>query len=356
MPEQNPYKILEVETSASQDEIKKAFRKKAHLYHPDKPNGDEQKFKEINAAYQILSDPKKRQQYDQFGSAAFGNGGGGGGQGFGGFDFSGAGGAGFEDLGDIFGDMFGFGGRGRPRRTQRGNDIQVDLDLTFEEAVFGTDQDITLTRPITCERCAGQAAEPGTDLKTCSDCNGQGVRMQVQRTILGNIQSRVTCGGCNGEGKIPEKQCTTCDGAGVEKKKTTITVSVPAGVDNGDTVRLREQGEAVKGGTTGDLFLRIHVKADKRFEREGKTIYSERKIGITQAALGDTVDVETVDGKVALKIPSGTQSNTKFKLKGKGVDHRTGRGDHIVIVDVVIPKKLSGKQKELIKKLNLKED
>jgi molecular chaperone DnaJ len=352
------YKILGVEKNASQDELKRAFRKLAHQHHPDKPGGDEAKFKEANEAYQVLGDEQKRAQYDQFGSGAFdGSAGGGfGGQGFGGFNGAqGFGNINMDDLGDIFGDMFGFGSGGRRRgsgRQRRGQDIQVDVQLSFEEAVFGLDKDISLTKPIRCERCAGEGGEPGTDMHTCGTCDGQGVIITAQRTILGMVQQKRTCSDCQGNGKIAKEKCSSCAGVGVEKKQKTVTVTIPAGVDDGMTLRLQGEGEAVKGGHPGDLFIRVFVKKDKRFERRGHTIISEKLIGFTQAALGDKVEIETVDGAVELKIPSGTQSHTQFKLRGKGVpQNASSRGDHIVIVKVETPKKLNKKQKKLLEEL-----
>ncbi|MEK7665529.1 MAG: molecular chaperone DnaJ [Patescibacteria group bacterium] len=343
------YHILGVSKSASQDDVKTAFRKLAHQHHPDKTGGDDKKFKELNEAYQVLGDPQKRQKYDQFGSSAFENGGNGAG-GFQGFDF---GGAGFEDFGDIFGEMFG-GGRSRGRKA-RGSDIQVDAELTFKEAVFGVDKEITLTKPNTCQHCGGVGAEPGKGMRTCEDCNGKGVKMAQQRTILGMIQTRVTCSSCHGTGEVPKEKCKTCDGAGVTRSRKTITVSIPAGIDDGMTLRVRGEGEAsARGATAGDLLLRIHVHADKKFEREGDTIFSTVRIGFSQAALGDVVEVQTVDGPIELKIPAGTQSGTALRLRGKGVPSRHGRGDQIVRVEVVTPQKLTREQKRLLEELDLR--
>jgi|SaaInlStandDraft_5_1057022.scaffolds.fasta_scaffold09763_5 molecular chaperone DnaJ len=345
------YKTLGVDKSASQDEIKKAFRKEAHKYHPDKPNGDEEKFKEANAAYQVLGDADKRAKYDQYGSAAFegGAGGGGGfGQGFGGFDFSGA-----EGFGDIFGDIFG-GGRNQ-QRERKGNDIQIDLDLTFSEAVFGVEKELDLTKVSNCERCGGTGGEPGEAMNTCGGCHGEGVQMKAHRTVLGVMQSKVTCSECEGLGEKPKVECKDCSGSGLDKGRHHMEVKIPAGVDNGATLRLRGEGEAMKGGASGDLYVRLHVKRDKRFEREGATIHSTVKIGFTQAAVGDTIDVDTVDGSVELKIPHGTQSHTQFRLRGKGVPTRRGRGDHLVLIEVVVPKKLTHKQVKMLKELDLTE-
>ncbi|PJA46429.1 molecular chaperone DnaJ [Candidatus Uhrbacteria bacterium CG_4_9_14_3_um_filter_50_9] len=346
----NYYEILEVDRGASQDEIKKAFRKKAHAYHPDKASGDEEKFKEANSAYQVLGDPEKRAKYDQFGSAAFegGTGGAGFGQGFGGFDFSAAG-----DFGDIFGDLFG-GGQ-RRQRVRRGNDIQVDIELEFTDAVFGATKEITLSKTDACERCSGNGAEPGQGVETCGTCKGSGVEVRMQRTILGNMQTQVTCQTCQGSGEVPKEPCSTCRGSGTDKKKQTMEIQIPAGVEDGSTLRVRGKGEAIKNGQPGDLYVRLHVRRDPRFERDGVHLHSQISIGFTQAALGDTIDVETVDGPVELKIPSGTQSGARFRLKGKGVMAGGGRGDHYVHVEVVVPKKLSREQKKLIEELDLRE-
>ena len=280
MPQKDYYKILGVEKNASAEDIKKAFRTLAHKHHPDKPGGDAEKFKEINEAYQVLGDEKKRGTYDQFGASAFdGSGGGAGGNPFGGgFDFSGfqggfqQGGGGFEDLGDLFGGMFGFGGnRGR---TVRGNDIQVDIDVSFHDAVFGVEKEVTLTKPSTCARCGGVGAEPGSKMKTCSDCNGKGVKTVNQRTILGTVQTRVRCSTCDGEGEVPEKPCTECAGSGVAKRKTSLTITIPSGTEDGTAYRVRGEGEAVRGGEAGDLIVHVHVQPDARFVREGSSIRS----------------------------------------------------------------------------------
>ncbi len=344
------YKVLGVSRSASSEEIKRAFRTLAHTHHPDKPGGDEAKFKEANEAYQILGDPEKRKKYDQFGSAAFE--GFNGGNGSSGFDFSSTG---FGDLGDIFGDLFGFSGASTRRRTRKGEDIQVDMELTFLEAVFGVEKEVTLTKPAACERCGGVGADPGTHLKTCADCGGSGTRLTVQRTVLGNMQRRQTCETCQGAGQAPEKRCTACTGTGILRAKKTLVVGVPSGVEDGNVIRLRGEGEATRGGSPGDLFVRLHVADDARFGREGSTIFSEAPIGFTQAALGDTIGVPTVDGSVELTIPAGTQSGAEFRLRGKGVPTRGKRGDHIVRIQVVTPKHLSRKEKELLHELGLKE-
>lgn len=347
------YQILGVARNASSDEIKTAFRKLAHQYHPDKPSGNEAKFKEINEAYQVVGDPGKRAKYDQFGSAAFEQGGfGGGGQGFGGFDFSGFQGAGFEDLGDLFGGMFG--GR-RGQREQRGADIQVDVDLSFRDSVFGVDRDLTLSKFDPCERCGGIGAEPGTKMNECSDCGGKGVKVVNQRTILGTFQTKAPCPSCEGEGKIPDQRCTTCHGDGVTRGRKTLSVHIPAGVENGNVLRVRSAGEAVRGGKPGDLFVRLHVKNDTRFAREGSTIYSTLRIGFTQAALGASVETETVDGPTTVIVEAGVQNGTEIRVRGKGVQTGDRRGDHVFVVEVATPTKLSREQKKLLEELDLKE-
>lgn len=340
------YKVLGVERTASADEIKRAFRKLAHEHHPDK-GGDEAKFKEINEAYQILSDSEKKARYDQFGSAE-------GPQGFGGFGGAGFDPSAFGDLGDIFGSFFGGGGG---RRAARGADIETDLYLSFKEAIFGVSKEISISKTNNCDRCGGQGAEPGTSLKTCETCKGSGVVTNVQRTILGAVQMRSACTACSGRGEIPEKKCTSCNGEGVNRGRKTLRVDVPAGVENGVQMRIRGEGESIGSqGEPGDLYVRLHVSADPRFQREGATIYLKKNIGFTQAALGDTVQIETVDGPVSMKIPPGTQSGDELRLRGKGVPTNRGRGDQIVIIQVVTPTKLDKKQRQLLEELNIREE
>lgn len=362
------YKILGVSKNVSAEEIKKAFRILAHQHHPDKAGGNEQKFKEINEAYQILGDQEKRQKYDQFGSAAFegfqGFPGGGGFDGFSGFDFgnfSTRGGSAFGgdfgdigDLGDLFGGAFGFGGGGRrSRATSRGRDLQVDLTLAFEESVFGVTKDITINKIDTCSRCGGIGAEPGSKMKKCDGCGGAGYQIHVQRTILGAMQSKTECQACQGAGERPEARCSECYGSGLIKNKKKLSVDIPAGVEDGNSLRLTGQGEAIKGGRAGDLYVRLRIKPDHRFSREGFDLLSEVGIGFSTAALGGLVEVETIEGKVELKIPVGTQSHTEFRLRGKGVAHDGRRGDQIVTVRVITPKNLSKKQREFLEELKL---
>ncbi|EKD47475.1 MAG: Chaperone protein dnaJ [uncultured bacterium] len=343
------YKILNVDKGASKDEIKKAFRKLAHEHHPDK-GGDEAKFKEVNEAYQVLSDETKRSQYDQFGSN-FDQAGAGG---FGGFGQGFGGGVNMDDLGDMFGSFFGGGfGGGRQRAQAQGQHIQVDLQLTFKEAIFGTEKEIQITKNSACDRCGGVGAEPGTSMKTCDACAGSGVWERVQQTILGSIKTRTACESCHGQGEIPNTKCSTCNGSGIEYKKKSLRVEIPSGVESGMKIRVRGQGEAITGGSAGDLYVVLYVKTDPRFERIGENIYTHHKIGFTQAALGDEIEVETLDGRVKLKVPAGTQSGDKLRLRGKGVPRARARGDMIVVIQIVTPRKVSRKEKKLFEELNL---
>ena len=361
------YNILGVSKSASKDEIKKAFREKAHLFHPDKPGGDEKKFKEINEAYQVLGNDEKRSQYDQYGATFDQQGGFG--QGMGWEDFMRAarqGGGTYSnanvdmgDLGDILGDLFGggfgFGGNTRRRKTStRGRDIEVDLNLDFKEAVFGADKTIELYKLTTCEHCQGNGAEPGTKISECQACQGQGNVRTVQRTILGNIQTVRDCPDCAGEGKKPDKACTKCGGQGRIKQKVDLNVKIPAGIDNGMSLKMAGAGEAgIKGAKAGDLYIRVRVKPDPYFKREENNILTAIEIPISMASLGGKISIKTIDGEVELKIPAGTQSGKVFILRGKGVPHfqHYGKGDQLVTINVKTPEHLSKKQKELLEEL-----
>lgn len=358
MSKRDYYEVLGVAKGASADEIKKAFRKAAVKHHPDKEGGDEAKFKEVNEAYEVLKDQQKRQRYDQFGHAGVGGNSGGpsGGnpfEGFGGqnmnFDFGG-------DLGDIFGQFFGGGGRGQQQGSQRGRDVEASITLTFEQAVFGVEEKISLDMDDECSHCKGTTVEPGHDMKTCPTCKGAGQQARVINTMFGQMQQAVTCDTCHGRGKVPEVVCTVCRGKGTERRKQDITLKVPAGVDDGATIRLQGRGEAVGGGERGDLYVHIRVKAHKRFTREGDLILSEEHISMIDAALGTEIDVETVDGSVRMKIPAGTQSGTDFKLSNHGVPHLrgSGRGAHIISIAVDTPTKLTKKQKELLEQFDAK--
>lgn len=355
------YNVLGISKNANHDEIKKAFRKKAHEHHPDKKGGDEAKFKELNEAYQVLGNEKKRAQYDQFGSAFEHGQAGGGSQGFGGFSgFSEGFNINMDDLGDMvggFGDIFGFGGGGRGRaRARKGSDLQVALTIEFSEAVFGAEKEIRINKIIQCDRCNGQGAEPGAKVETCKNCGGRGKTTRVQRTIFGQMQVEMGCSDCEGEGKKYDKKCSKCSGQGVAREEVNLKIKIPAGIDDGGVIRLTGQGEAgEKGASAGDLYLQTKVKPDPRFEREGDNIHSKVNISFTQAALGDKIEIETVDGPVKLKIPEGTQSGTNFRLRDRGVNsvHGRGRGDHFVVVQVKTPQSLNRKQKEALKELGI---
>jgi len=350
------YDILGVSKSASQDEIKNAFRKKAHEFHPDK-GGDADKFKELNEAYQVLGNAEKRQRYDQFGSAAF-SGNGFNPDGFSGFqngmNFD------FEDLGDIFGgfgDIFGFGSNRRAsHQASRGRDLEIVLPLDFLEAAFGGQKEINFSKNTTCSRCKGSGAEPGAKIETCSTCQGSGRVARIQRTILGNIQTQATCTNCNGEGKTYSQKCSQCHGSGIHRDQVKLKVKIPAGINDGESIRLAGQGEAgQKNAPAGDLFLHIKVQPHKKFVRDGYDIRTTETINISQAILGDKIEVETIHGKVKLKIPEGTQSGTVFKLRDKGITklHNRGIGEHYVKVIVKIPSSLNKKQKQLLEELNI---
>ena len=355
------YEVLGVAKDASADDIKKAYRKLARKYHPDlnKDNPDAaDKFKEVNEAYSVLSDEQKRAQYDQFGMAAFENGGfsagGPGAGGFGGFEgFGGAGGFG-GGMDDIF-DMF-FGGGGRRGQAadngpKRGNDLRFDLDLTFEEAAFGVEKEIALRRDEECDHCHGTGAEPGSKVETCPDCHGTGQVRSVQNTVLGQMQTVTTCPRCHGEGKIVSDPCHECHGSGLKKEVKHLKVKIPAGVDNGSRLRVANEGAAgTKGGPHGDLYVYLFVKPHKFFQREGNDVYCEVPINIVEATLGAEKEVPTLDGKVVIKIPEGTQPGRVMRLRGKGIPRLrgSGRGDQLVRIKVVVPTKLKEKQKKIL--------
>ncbi len=353
MTKRDYYEILGVSKGASPDEIKKAFRRLAVEYHPDR-GGSEEKFKEINEAYEILKDSEKRKRYDQFGHAGVGGAstGAGGYSGFNGFgrgqemhfDFGDLG------LGDIFNSFFG-GGPTQQQRSRRGRDVETSVEITFEQAVFGTDVDLALSLDEACEHCQGTTVEPGYSMKKCDQCGGSGQIVTVTRTIFGNIQQASICPRCHGTGKIPEKVCSVCHGKGTKVKRSQLTLKIPAGIDDGATIRLREHGEAIANGPKGDLYVHVRVRPHKKFTREGDLILSEEHIGMVEAALGATIEVETVDGLVTMKVPAGTQSGSDFKLSGHGIPHMRGdaRGAHIVTLLVDTPANLSRHQQELLR-------
>lgn len=350
MSKRDYYEVLGVNKSASADEIKKAFRRLAVKHHPDKEGGDETKFKEINEAYEVLKDQQKRQRYDQFGHAGVGGAAGGGHAG--GNPFSGFSGQNinFEDLGgfgDLFGSMFGGGGGRRPNR---GQDVATEIAITFEDAIFGIEKELSLALDDTCTHCKGDGAEPGHGIKTCAICHGTGQVNRVMNTIFGQIQQASVCDACQGRGKVPEKVCTVCHGKGTERQTQKIKLKIPAGIDDGAAIRLSGRGQAVRGGEKGDLYVNIRVKPHKDFTREGDLILSEEAIDIVTAALGGTAAIKTVDGELTIKIPAGTQSGTDFRLAEHGVPHLrgSGRGAHIVTIRVATPTKLTKRQKELL--------
>lgn len=353
------YSTLGVAKAASSDEIKKAYRKLAHEHHPDKDKGNEAKFKEINEAYQVLSDPEKRQQYDRFGANFQNTAKGAGAQGFNGFDFSNfaqgfSGGVEFEDAFDMFSDIFGGQTATRRARRERGVDLEMEIYLTFEEAVFGTEKEISLEKADACAKCKGSGAEPGSKVLTCPKCHGQGQIRTSRRTIFGQMASTATCDECDGTGKVAERACTECKGSGRVRRMKNLKIKIPAGVEDGQRIRVPNEGEVgYKGSNFGDLYLQLHVSGHKNFKREGATIYSEVPISFYQAALGTEIEIQTVDGQVKLKIPAGTQTGKVLRLKGRGapVLNGSGRGDHLVTVHIVTPTKLTRKEKELFKQM-----
>lgn len=364
MTKRDYYEVLGVGKTASPDEIKKAFRAKAIQHHPDKEGGDETKFKEVNEAYEVLKDESKRKRYDQFGHAGVGSSAASDGNPFGGFGGQ-SGSAGqninfdFGDLGlgDIFESFFGggMGGQRRGAQQARGRDVETNVEITFEQAVFGTEVSLNLNLEDTCPHCKGTTVEPGHELKTCDQCEGSGQVVSVTRTIFGNIQQASVCPKCQGSGKIPEKVCSVCHGKGTQRKAQKVTLKIPAGIGDGATIRLREHGEAVANGPKGDLYVNVHVKPHKHFTREGDLILSEEHVGMVEAALGTEIDVDTVDGPIRIKIPAGTQSGSDFKLSAHGVPHLRGntRGAHIVTIIVDTPTKLNKKQQELLEEFKL---
>ncbi|MBP3384806.1 MAG: molecular chaperone DnaJ [Firmicutes bacterium] len=350
------YEVLGLKKGADDSEIKRAYRKLAMKYHPDK-NPDnkeaEEKFKEINEAYSVLSDPDKKSKYDQFGHAGVDPNAGFGGGGFGGF--GGFGGGGFEDIFDMFGGMFGGGGGRQSRRRngpRKGNDIQKAMTITFEEAAFGVKKEIQINKYVACETCSGTGAKPGTSKTTCSTCGGTGQVTTAQRTPFGTFQSSSPCPDCGGTGEVNANPCEDCGGTGKIRKNVKIAVDIPAGVDNDSVVSIKGQGEpGTNGGPNGDLYIVISVKPHKLFERRGNDLWLEIPITFDQAALGDELTVPTLEEKVAYKMPAGTQPGTVFRLKGKGVKSvRSGRkGDLYVTVNLEVPTNLNSKQKKAIK-------
>ena len=349
------YEVLGVSKSASDSELKSAYRKLAKKYHPDMNPGDkeaEAKFKEASEAYSVLSDPDKRRQYDQFGHAAFEGGAGGG---AGGFDFSGM------DMSDIFGDIFGdFFGGGRSRAQSngpmKGQNLHHTIRITFEEACFGTEKELDLPLQDKCESCHGTGAKAGTTPETCSKCGGKGQVVFTQQSLFGMVRNVQTCPDCRGTGKIIREKCPDCHGSGYITRKRKISVTVPAGIDNGQSIRIREKGDpGVNGGPRGDLLVEVAVSRHPIFQRQGIDIYSSAPITFAQAALGGDVRIKTVDGEVEYTVKPGTQTDTRIRLRGKGVPslrNKSIRGDQYVTLVVQVPTRMNGEQKELLKKFD----
>lgn len=343
------YSTLGVSKDAKKEDIKKAFHKLAHKYHPDKEGGDEQKFKEISEAYNVLSDDTKRAEYDSYGRVFSGSGGGG--QGGFGFDASDFGGFADFDINDIFGEFFG-GGGGQRSRTPRGRDISIDVELDFKESVFGTTRTVLLTKPSTCEACDGSGAAPESGTKTCPDCNGRGEIRETRRSLIGTFTSVRVCDTCHGSGTIPETPCKTCKGSGITKQQEEVSITIPAGIENGEMIRLAGRGEAVAGGVPGDLYVKIHVTPHETLKREGHNLSMTLSVKLTDALLGAEYSVETLDGTISVTIPAGVSPGEILRVKGKGVPMEGDRrGDLLIKVAIDLPKRLSKNAKKLVEQL-----
>ncbi|MBI4065934.1 molecular chaperone DnaJ [Candidatus Kaiserbacteria bacterium] len=349
------YSVLGVDKRANKDDIKKAFRKLAHKYHPDKGGTDETKFKEITEAYSVLSDDKKRREYDTYGQAFRGGGpstgGGAAGNPFGGFDFSGfqqgfgQGGVDF-DFGDIFGDIFS-GRGGSPRAQSRGRDISIDLEISFKDAVFGTTRTVLIAKVSKCTICHGTGAAPGTVLETCSACNGSGRIHETRNSILGQFTSVRACTVCDGSGKIPKEKCHECRGHGTKRQQEEIKINIPAGIDNGEMIRMTGQGEAIKTGVAGDLYVKVHVKPHTTFRRDGANLIMTLPLKLTDALLGTVVPIETLEGKtLEVKIPPMKRAEELLRVAGKGIPVDHSRGDLIIRLEVALPHKLSARARK----------
>jgi molecular chaperone DnaJ len=347
------YEILGLQKGASKDEVKKAFRKLAAKHHPDKQGGDEEKYKEVTEAYAVLGDDKKKAEYDTYGHA-FNNAGAGGG-GFGGFnwaDFAQQGGGfnagGFEfDLNDIF-ENFGFGGG---RRQERGRDVSIDINLTFNESIFGVTRKVLITKNNTCTTCNGSGARPNTEKVSCTTCGGNGKIRETRQSVMGSFSTVRECNDCFGTGKIPKEKCEDCRGVGVRKTQEEISIKIPGGIQNGEVIRMTGRGEAIASGQPGDLYVKVHVETHKTIRREGTTLYSNLPIKLTDAILGANYRVETLDGALEIKIPAGIAHGELIRIKEKGVPGDRGRGDFMVKISIEIPKKLSRKAQKLIEEL-----
>jgi molecular chaperone DnaJ len=343
----NYYETLGVQKSASKDEIKKAFRTQAHKYHPDKKGGDEKRFKEASEAYSVLSDEKKRAEYDSYGRVFSGGAPGGGGygaQGFDGFDFGGV----EFDLGDIFGDFFGGGARG----VRRGRDISIDIELSFKESIFGVERKILLMKTNACNTCGGSGAKSGSGMEKCTQCNGAGKIREAKRSFLGAVTTVRACEACQGKGQVPKEKCASCHGLGVKRSETEIPLGIPPGINNGEMIRLSGAGEVIQGGASGDLYVKIHVKADPRFIKEGNNLVTELSVKLSDALLGNSYSVPTLEDKVTVKVPSGVRFGEMLRVKGEGVAFSGGRrGDLLIRVKIDLPQKLSKNAEKLIDEL-----
>lgn len=345
------YTVLGISRNASQEDIKKAYRRLAHQYHPDKTGGNEEKFKEVNEAYQVLGNEQKRAQYDRFGSSGF-SGGTGNGQGFE-WDFSNFA-QGFEgvDLGDVFGDIFGFGTQGSGRQTLRGRDIAIDIELSFAESVFGVDRNVLLRKMVMCATCKATGRESGTSSKPCTNCNGSGSIHETRRSFFGSFTKLRACATCHGTGKVPETPCHACRGEGILQASEEIAVSIPPGINDGEMIKLVGKGEAITGGFPGDLYVKIHVLGHKNFIRTGFDIATSLSVSVTDALLGTEKKMETLEGVIWIQIPAGTESGSILRIRGKGIPRaRGGRGDLLIKVLVKPPRKLSKKARQLLEEL-----
>ncbi len=349
------YNVLGLDRKASKDDVKKAFRKLAQKYHPDK-GGDEAKFKEITEAYSVLSDERKRREYDAYGQAFPGGSTGqsqGGGNPFGGFDFSQFQQGAEFDFGDIFGDIFsGRGGRGQQQQTPRGRDISIDLEISFKDAAFGTNRNVLIAKVSTCKLCHGSGGKHGTEMETCTTCNGSGRVHETRNSILGQFTSVRTCATCDGSGKIPKEKCPECKGHGTLRKQEEIKINIPAGIDNGEMIRMQGQGEAIKAGTAGDLYVKVHVKPHATFRRDGSNLVMDLPVKLTDALLGTVVPIETLEGKtLEVKVPPMKRAEELLRVAGKGIPVEGTRGDLIIRLEVALPHKLSGKAKKTVEDL-----
>lgn len=339
------YQILGVEKGASKEDVKKAFRKLAHKYHPDKSGGDSEKFKEASEAYAVLSDDKKRAEYDSYGRT-FGDGAGAQGFDFSQFQDAFSGGFGF-DVGDIFGDFFGGAGR-----QKRGRDVSVDLEISFKESVFGVTKRVLLAKVSQCEVCKGSGGNPGTEFVTCTTCSGNGKIHETSSSIFGTFTSVQPCKVCRATGKVPKERCTTCRGEGVYRKQEEIEIMVPAGIDGGEMIRLTGAGEAIAGGPSGDLYVKIHVVPDPRFKKDGANVVTDLSVKLSDALLGAEYKVEGLDGEMTISVPGGVSHGELLRVRGKGVPQgKNRRGDFFVRVKITLPQKLSKEARKLIEKL-----